>query len=117
MDALVKLGVYISIVLVAFFAGMIKGCDKASQKYEQAETKFLIKEKEVIKIEKQQVVKTVTQIQTVDNIVTKYLKAAHAETPNPIVCDISDSRVQRVNQAISASRTKDDAGVQGTTSH
>lgn len=110
---LIRIGVFLASVAIAFAAGMIKGCDHASAKYEQAETKFLVKTKELVKVETKEVVRVKTEIKTVHDIITQTVEAANAETPNPTSCDLSASRVQRINQTISSSRAIYDEGMSG----
>lgn len=111
---LIKWAVIVVFMVLAFCTGLVKGCEHASADYKQAETIFLTKTKELVKVEVKEVIKYKTQIQTVDHIVTQLIEAAHAETPNQSVCDLSTSRVQRINEAISSYSSNTKTGVPPT---
>lgn len=86
-------------VVVAFGAGFIKGCEHDQQQYKEAETRFVERVKVVKSIERVEVPIFRDRIQWLTHTETQLIEAAKSEIPNPAMCDLSPERVRRISEA------------------
>lgn len=101
-DWLIRPLIYLAICAACFATGFIKGCQHEQADVKEAEVKFAERVKVIKEIERVEVPKLVTKIEWLNHTETKLIEAANAEPPNPAVCDLSDGRVRRINQAATA---------------
>ena len=99
---LYRVGAYLMILIVAFGAGFIKGCEHVQADYKEAEVKYVERVKVVKEIERVEVPKYITKIETIETIRDRLIEGAKNEAPNPVTCDLSGDRVRRINQAATA---------------
>jgi len=100
VDILTRVAVYLLIVVCAFGAGFIKGCEHDQQQYKEAETKFVTKAAQIVEVEKRvEVPKFIQTVTTIHTESEKLVQEARNETPNPDVCDFAPDRLSRLRQA------------------
>lgn len=98
-DLVVRWGTIALMIAVAFGAGFIKGCAHQDANYAEAKTIFVERAKEIVKIERVEVVKFKTQIEWLTQTETQLIEASKHDTPNPDSCDFSPDRLQRLRIA------------------
>lgn len=98
-DLLVRWAMIALMIAAAFGAGFIKGCAHQDANYAEAKTVFVERAKEIVKIERVEVVKFKTQIEWLKETETQLIEAAKNDPPNPAVCDFSPERLQRLRLA------------------
>lgn len=98
-DLLMRWATIALMIAAAFGAGFIKGCAHQDANYAEAKTVFVERAKEIVKIERVEVVKFKTQIEWLKETETQLIEAAKNDPPNPAVCDFSPERLQRLRLA------------------
>jgi len=98
-DLLMRWATIALMIAAAFGAGLIKGCAHQDANYAEAKTVFVERAKEIVKIERVEVVKFKTQIEWLKETETQLIEAAKNDPPNPAVCDFSPERLQRLRLA------------------
>lgn len=98
-DTLTRWATIALLMLAAAATGFVKGCAYQDANYAAEKTLFVERTKEIVKVERVEVVKFKTQIEWLTQTETKLIEAAKNDPPNPDSCDFSPERLQRLRLA------------------
>lgn len=98
-DLLVRWATIALMVLAAFGAGFVKGCQHEQADQVIAETKFIERVKVLKEIERVEVPKYIRVVEQIKSTGEALIIEAKNEPINPAACNLSADRVRRINQA------------------
>jgi hypothetical protein len=94
-----KWAIVVVLCSACLIAAYLKGRNDVENKYEFAETKFIIKTEVVKEQDKAAMLKLKRQIKSLETQNADLIKQALIAPRNPPQCDLGDDRVRRINQA------------------